>query len=272
MHHPLCTSLSLFPWLLLRVEGSGIELGFQSGISLITQTHEAMFIFRQRPFLVTPSLSPTLLDFLIYLFFHFFLFMIIFLLLVFSLCLYVRLCVRVRVTSRVQDCENMSRSFLPAHCGSSSLQLQSVVRTRQSDQINEQTGKEKDLRHDGGEKYNWSLWLVHRSDPNVSAGMIVHCAPAEMSSGGAWFALLQTWTWWWNILGNIEMEKEKRKFNLSRVLFLYLFKKDKSLTSSPTRCPNYRLTSIAGTATDNSPDTSPALTTCWTVMWHLLVS
>lgn len=57
------------------------------------------------------------------------------------------------------------------------------------------------------------------------------------------------------------MEKDKRKFNLTRMLSIYLFKKNKSLTGSPAHCNTYRPTA----ATDNDTGTLPPPENHWTV-------
>ncbi|XP_032403348.1 ribosomal protein S6 kinase alpha-1 isoform X1 [Xiphophorus hellerii] len=59
-----------------------------------------------------------------------------------------------------------------------------------------------------------------------------------------------------NSLENAEMEKEKRKFKLSRMLSLYPFRKNKSLTGSPAHCSSCRSTAAAGgsAATDLPPE------------------
>ncbi|MEQ2280886.1 hypothetical protein AMECASPLE_024797 [Ameca splendens] len=55
-----------------------------------------------------------------------------------------------------------------------------------------------------------------------------------------------------NSLENAEMEKDKKKFKLSRMLSLYPFRKNKSLTGSPAHCNSCR--STAGTGTDFPPE------------------
>lgn len=52
------------------------------------------------------------------------------------------------------------------------------------------------------------------------------------------------------------MEKEKRKFKLSRMLSLYPFRKNKSLTGSPAHYSSCRSTAAAGgsAATDLPPE------------------
>ncbi|KAF7201657.1 ribosomal protein S6 kinase alpha-1 isoform X2 [Nothobranchius furzeri] len=59
-------------------------------------------------------------------------------------------------------------------------------------------------------------------------------------------------------MDNAEMEKDKKKFKLSRVLSLYLFRKNKSLTGSPARCNGCR----ASAAADG--DISPEPRNQWT--------
>lgn len=58
------------------------------------------------------------------------------------------------------------------------------------------------------------------------------------------------------------MEKDKRKFNLARVLSIYLFKKNKSLTGSPAHCNGYRSAPAAAPADD---DALPPSGNHWTV-------
>lgn len=78
--------------------------------------------------------------------------------------------------------------------------------------------------------------------------------------GSAWFSLLRV-GWWIRGLDDAEMEKEKKKFNLSRLLRIHLRKKSKSLQCNSCRSPP---------AAGNSAEFLPAPRNTWTVKSYLL--
>lgn len=104
--------------------------------------------------------------------------------------------------------------------------------------------------------------------------MSLKCACVEMRWGLRWFmwgstafALLWTWVGCWRSLVIAEMEKDKKRFNLTRLLTLYLPKKNKALAGSPAHCNSCRSTA----ATSKGTDTSPPPRNRWTVKWYLLL-